>query len=193
MDIYQQLKGVVGQELGKLYLTKVRGLEIIAEEVTVPGLESRQAKLDAVVREGETYRPVEMKLQRADLPSFGVAFNHVVTNLAEGAQVSARPSENQEVLLTRPILLLWWPPARSVVNDAATMDMYRRAQVEAVQFGAALADLGQVLGAPDAARRQIATAIGQLTTTFLETHPLVLDGTVARRWDSFLAALYQQQ
>lgn len=190
MDIYQQLKGAIGQELGELYMRKVRGFEIVGREVGVPEIR-RQAKLDAVVRDGATYRPVEIKLQKYDLETFGKAFEYVVDRLANGNDVSAELNGGQQVQLRKPLLLLWWPPAAGVVGNEDRMARYRAAEVEAIQLGEALTELCEMIGARDLVVERIVRALSGRVRQFFEHEDLGLPGIVADRWTEFIAGLGQ--
>lgn len=134
-------------------------------------------------------RPVEVKLQRYDLPSFGGAFEHVVSCLANGATVCAEVAEG-EVPLSRPLLLLWWPPAIGLVNNEQAMARYRDARVEAVQFGQVLDELCANLVARDLVTQRVVRAISDLVRGFFDKEDLRLPpGAVRERWGSFSGGL----
>lgn len=126
-DEFQQLKGVLGQEIAKLYLKYIRHYVIVAEEVAVKGLNSR-SRLDLVVRDEEGYRPVEVKFQEYNVPSYGKVFGYVLSQIHQGTKVYAL-IEEKYVALSRPILFLWYPPSKKI----SAVDGYNN--VELFQFG----------------------------------------------------------
>jgi hypothetical protein len=114
-DPYQHYKGLLGQEIAKLHLEKVKKYNIIEEEVAVDGFDSR-ARIDILIqRDDGTYSPVEVKFQDFDWDDFGEAFTCVIERLYKKQTVKCITSKGT-FEIHRPILYMWRPPEDKLIK-----------------------------------------------------------------------------
>ena len=171
MDEYQQLKGVIGHQLAKLYLCSVRHFQVVGEEVAVRGLDPR-ARVDMVAKHGGLYRPVEVKLQACNHDWFGKAFEHIVDQIARGATPRGHV-DTTDVELQRPILFLWYPPSKKFRPE-------RYREVEVIQVGDALDAL---MSTDSGAIEEVASQVSRMAETFLMQDPgLRLSARQRQNW-----------
>ena len=168
-DRFQHIKGEIGKHLAIVYLR--RRFDDLQEEVTVKGCK-KQAKIDFVVREGETYRPVELKFQVADLESFGQAFESIIRRTQVGetsySEGKGNPDGFREVRLEKPILIIWYPPARKLIDSP---DAQRYAGVEVVPVADIVSELSASLGGYEELAMGVAQGLADLVKDyFLEVH-----------------------
>lgn len=156
------------------------------EEVSIAGLD-RRSKIDILVLDNQTYRPVEAKLQKCSLKSFGKALEHIVTKMNRRAPVHANLNDGDTKRLGKPMLLLWWPPAAELFQPEGRSHLDRYKVIEVIQLGDALQALRTRMG--DQADEAVASAIEDLVRTFLAGEDLRLTGHVKLRWQQFAASI----
>jgi hypothetical protein len=140
-DRYQQWKGILGQEIVKLYLEKIKKWKIIGEESPVVGLDSR-ARIDIVARDSSNRNiPVEVKFQEYNLEYYGTAFEHILNELGNKRDVFIK-HKGRRIKLSKPLLFLWYPPSPKIKKN---VDFY--SQVELITFSDAIESLREKLGA----------------------------------------------
>jgi hypothetical protein len=113
-DDFQQSKGLLGQEIAKLHLQRIKCWPIADEEVEVEAVDSR-ARLDIVAqRDREAFSPIEVKFQEYSFERYGVAFEHVLNEFGNGRDVYAIHRNANRLKLSQPVLYLWFPPSLKI-------------------------------------------------------------------------------
>jgi hypothetical protein len=127
-DDFQQFKGLLGQQIAKLHLQRIRCWSIADEEVKVEGVDGR-ARLDIVAqRNEEEFSAVEVKFQEYNFERYGVAFEHVLSELGNMRDVHAIDRHGNRLRLSQPVVYLWFPPSGKVTRvpfySAATVIIF---------------------------------------------------------------------
>jgi hypothetical protein len=139
-DDFQQYKGLLGQQIAKLHLQRVKQFTVVDEETRVQGADGR-ARLDILVRRpNESFSPVEVKFQEYNLERYGVAFEYVLNQLGNEHRVFGIDRNNNQFQLTQPLLYIWFPPSARV-NEVPFYD-----NVEIILFETAVSELRTNLG-----------------------------------------------
>lgn len=166
-DDFQQYKGLLGQQIAKLHLERIKCWPIAGEEVEVEGVD-RRARLDIVAqRSGKLFSPVEVKFQEYNLEQYGVAFEDVLKRLRNGQNVYAIDRNGNRLKLSQPVLYLWFPPSRKIKTK---VPLYSTTTV--IVFEDAIRELRNSLG--DSYIETIGSSVKGKVEKFLRTQDCAL-------------------
>ena len=139
-DDFQQFKGLLGQQIALLHLSNFNQWTIADEEAKVQGVDSR-ARLDIVAQcTSNGFCPIEVKFQEYNFERYGVAFEHVLSELGNGREVYAIDRSNNKLRLSNPTVYLWFPPSSRITD----VPFYR--DITVVTFEQVIQDLRSSLG-----------------------------------------------